>query len=105
MMEKNLTATLLLSCPDQRGLVSYISQFIFERGGNILDLDEHVDQEDRMFFLRVTWDMNGFSVHPDKLEEVFQSLTKKYDAHWFIRLNNNKRKLAIFVSKHNIKPS
>ena len=41
MSEKNLTATLLLSCPDRKGLVSLISNFIFERGGNILDLVEH----------------------------------------------------------------
>jgi formyltetrahydrofolate deformylase len=100
MTDKNLTATLLLSCPDRRGIVSQIAQFIFERNGNIVDLDEHVDDDDRMFFLRVTWDMKTFSVAPDRLEEVFQPIASEYRAKWFIRLNQNKRKIAIFVSKY-----
>jgi formyltetrahydrofolate deformylase len=100
MNEKNLTATLLLTCPDQRGIVSKIAQFIFERNGNIVDLDEHVDEEDHIFFLRVTWDLKTFSVHPDKLEEIFQPLAREYQATWSIRLNKNKRKIAIFVSKY-----
>jgi formyltetrahydrofolate deformylase len=100
MNDKNLTATLLLSCPDRRGIVSQIAQFIFERSGNIVDLDEHVDEDDHIFFLRVTWDMKTFSVPPDKLEEVFQPIASEYHAKWFIRLNKNKRKIAIFVSKY-----
>jgi formyltetrahydrofolate deformylase len=100
MNEKNLTATLLLTCPDQRGIVSKIAQFIFERNGNIVDLDEHVDEEDHIFFLRVTWDLKTFSVPPDKLEEIFQPLAREYQATWSIRLNKNKRKIAIFVSKY-----
>ena len=100
MKDKNLTATLLLSCPDRRGIVSQIAQFIFERSGNIVDLDEHVDEDDHIFFLRVTWDMKTFTVPPDKLEEVFQPIASEYQAKWFIRLNQNKRKMAIFVSKY-----
>lgn len=45
-MDNNKTATLLLSCPDRIGLVSRLSHFVFERRGNILDLDEHVDVDE-----------------------------------------------------------
>jgi formyltetrahydrofolate deformylase len=100
MKDKNLTATLLLSCPDRRGIVSKIAQFIFERDGNIVDLDEHVDEDDHIFFLRVTWDLKTFTVPPERLEEVFQPIANEYQAKWFIRLNQNKRKIAIFVSKY-----
>jgi formyltetrahydrofolate deformylase len=100
MNDKNLTATLLLSCPDRRGIVAQIAQFIFERGGNIVDLDEHVDEDEHVFFLRVKWDMKTFSVPSDKLEEVFQPIANEYQAKWFIRLNQNKRKIAIFISKY-----
>ena len=62
MKEKSLTAILLLSCPDKKGLVSRISNFIFEREGNILDLDEHVDIDQKMFFIRVAWDMKNFTI-------------------------------------------
>jgi formyltetrahydrofolate deformylase len=98
--EKNITAILLWSCPDKKGLVSRIAHFIFERGGNILDLDEHVDREEKMFFLRVAWDMSGFSIAPENLEETFQSLAKEFKAEWSIRLDRTKRRIAIFVSKY-----
>ncbi|RPI02994.1 MAG: formyltetrahydrofolate deformylase [Ignavibacteriae bacterium] len=100
MKEKSLTATLLLSCPDRRGIVAQIAQFIYERSGNIVDLDEHVDDDDHIFFLRVTWDMKTFTVPPEKLTEVFQPIAADYKAKWFIRLNKNKRRIAIFVSKY-----
>ncbi len=100
MPDKNLTAILLLSCPDRRGLVARISHFIFERGGNIIDLDEHVDSQEGQFFLRVAWDMQEFSVAPDDLEYAFLPMAKEFNAEWTIRLDRNKKRLAIFVSKY-----
>jgi formyltetrahydrofolate deformylase len=79
--------------------VSRISHFIFERGGNIIDLSEHVDADERLFFLRVAWDMTGFSIAPDDLADAFAPLAKEFDARWKIRLNQRKHRLAIFVSK------
>ena len=60
-MTGNNTAILLLSCPDRVGLVSRISHFVFERGGNILDLDEHVDVDTGTFFIRVAWGAGNVS--------------------------------------------
>ncbi len=100
MREENLTATLLLSCPDRKGLVSLISNFIFERGGNILDLVEHVNAQEQRFFLRVAWDMKEFSISPERLEEALLPMAKKFDAEWSIRLNRNRHRIAIFVSKY-----
>lgn len=94
------TATLLLSCADRRGLVARIAHFIFERGGNILDLNEHVDSTEKQFFLRVSWDMNQFSIAAEDLQEAFSPLGKEFNARWTIRINRNKRRLAIFVSKY-----
>ena len=37
------SATLLISCPDRKGLVASITEFIFKNEGNILHLDQHVD--------------------------------------------------------------
>ncbi|MCX7797239.1 MAG: formyltetrahydrofolate deformylase [Melioribacter sp.] len=96
----NDTATLILSCKDQKGLVARISQFIFQRGGNIVDLDEHVDIEDKMFFIRVEWDLSEMNISPEKFEEEFDSLAKEIDAKWEIKYSYNKHKLAIFVSKY-----
>jgi len=102
MSEETVTATLLLSCPDQRGLVARIAHFIFERGGNILDLDEHVDANEGLFFLRVTWDMQDFSLAGGKVSPAFQPLADEFQAEWMINLTSihNRRRLAIFVSKY-----
>ena len=98
--ERKLTAILLLSCKDQIGLVSRISHFIFERGGNILDLDEYVDPVEKQFFIRVSWDMNNFTVSPDELEEAITPLAREFKATWKIRFSGRKRNVAIFVSRY-----
>lgn len=100
MPENRLTATLLLTCPDRKGLVSLVSNFIFERGGNILDLVEHVNAEEQRFFLRVAWDMKEFSVSPEHLTEAFLPMAREFEAEWSIRLNRTRHRLAIFVSKY-----
>ena len=99
-MSQNVqSVTLLLSCADRTGLVSRIAQFIFERGGNITSLSEHVDANERLFFLRVAWDMTGSSTAPGDLEDAFAPLAREFDARWTIRLGQRRHRLAIFVSK------
>lgn len=97
MTEKNLTAILLLSCEDRIGLISRISHFIFEHGGNILNLDEHVDG--KHFFVRITWDMKNFSIPEPELTEAFAPLAKEFNAIWKINFTGKKMRVAIFVSK------
>ncbi|MCF8383088.1 MAG: formyltetrahydrofolate deformylase [Chlorobium sp.] len=93
-------AILLLSCPDRAGLVSRISHFIYERGGNILDLDEHVDTVEKMFFIRVSWSTANFSIPPAELDEAFSPLAKEFGASWKIRLGGRKMRIALFVSRY-----
>jgi formyltetrahydrofolate deformylase len=100
MNNEQLTAILLLSCPDRIGLVSRISHFIFERGGNILDLDEHVDTEEKDFSIRVAWDMRNFSISPSELKEALIPLAKEFNAAWEIKYLEQKANVAIFVSKY-----
>jgi|GEM_PF-2975786 len=73
-------AVLLLSCPDRRGLVSRLSLFIFERGGNIIDLDEHVDPVEGRFFIRILWSLEEFSIPEEELEEEFRPLAEELGA-------------------------
>ena len=100
MNTENLTAILLLTCPDRVGLVARISHFVFERGGNILDLDEHVDPEEKDFSIRVAWDMKNFSISPEELKEAVLPLAKEFKASWEIKYLEHKSKVAIFVSKY-----
>src|SRR5215471_9289466 len=54
--EMRSTAVLLISCPDQKGLVATVSDFIFRHGGNTLHTDEHTDAESVWFLMRVEFD-------------------------------------------------
>jgi len=98
-LEKN-TATLILSCSDQKGLVARISQFIFQRGGNIVDLDEHVDPDEKMFFIRVEWDLSELNISSEQFEKEFHVLADEINAKWEIKYSYNKHRIAIFVSKY-----
>ena len=99
MTDKNIIATLLFSCPDRVGLVSRISHFVFERGGNILDLDEHVDPDEQRFFIRVAWDLKNFSIPASDLEIAFFPLGNEFNATWKIYFSQKKKRIAVFVSK------
>jgi formyltetrahydrofolate deformylase len=100
LADTKLTALLLLSCPDNVGLVSRISHFIFERGGNILDLAEHVEQDDKRFSLRIAWDMKNFSIPPSDLNDAFTPLAREFNAQWNISFLEKRQRIAIFVSRH-----
>ncbi len=100
MPDKSLTAILLLSCPDRIGLVSRISHFIFERGGNIIDLDEHVATNEKIFSIRVAWDMKNFSLKPGEIDEAISPLAKEFNAVYKISFAEKKSNVAIFVSKY-----
>lgn len=100
MSGKNKKAILLFLCPDRKGLVSEISSFISNNGGNITDLDEHVDTEECVFFIRVEWELSDFSISVDELYKSFQPLAEKFNAVWKINFSDKRPKLAIFVSKY-----
>ena len=94
------SAILLVSCPDRTGLVANITEFIFKNGGNIIDLDQHVDIENKVFFMRVEWSLKDFSIPKDKIGEFFNTLiAEKFDMNWKIHFSDDVPNMAIFVSK------
>ncbi len=97
---KKHSATLLIHCPDRKGLVSTVTEFIFKNDGNILYLDQHVDTEHEAFFMRVEWDLANFAIPGDKIGEYFQTLiADKYDMQWNLYFSDEVLRMAIFVSK------
>ena len=93
-------ATLLFSSPDQKGLVSMITGFIAQYGGNIISLHEHVDSFDKSFFLRVVWDMGDFEIPEDEVKNAFHPIGKKFNANWNILFAGRKLRVAVMVSKY-----
>lgn len=100
MPKKNLTVILLLCCPDQPGLVSKISHFIFKRGGNILDLDEHVETDDQIFSIRIAWEIKNSKNIQTAIENDFKIVAESISADWKLKFLVEKQKTAIFVSKY-----
>ena len=93
-------AILLFSSPDQKGLVSMITGFIAQYGGNIISLHEHVDSFDKSFFLRVVWDMGDFEIPEDEVKNAFHPIGKKFNANWNILFAGRKLRVAVMVSKY-----
>ena len=93
------SATLLISSPDRRGLVAAITDFIFRRNGNILHLDQHVDTEHNIFFMRVQWDLSQFEISQDKIAPAFAPLAEQYQMDWRVHFSDERQRMAIFVSK------
>ena len=92
-------AVLLVSCPDRQGLIAAFSQFLNERDGNIVDLEQHVDIASQRFFMRVEWAMRGFSLERDRLPGAVRELAARYDATWSLHFTDKVPRLAILVSR------
>ena len=100
MSYNNNTAILLFTCKDKPGLVSKISQFIFERSGNIIDLEEHVERVEQVFSIRIAWDMQDSSLTKESVLNDFAKLASGFNADWHIHFLDRKHRVAIFVSKY-----
>ncbi len=94
------TAVLLMHCPDQPGIIAVITEFINANGGNILYLDQYVDRENSVFYMRVEWDLDNFGIPNDKISDYFQTLyAKRYDMTYKLSFSFRPQRMAIFVSK------
>jgi len=97
---KDLRATILIHCPDQPGLVAAVTDFIHVNGGNIIGLEQHVDKQEDVFFMRVEWDLQHFLIPKDKIAEFFQTMyANKYGMTFRLYFNDHKPRMAVFVSK------
>ncbi|MGB5259699.1 MAG: formyltetrahydrofolate deformylase [Gammaproteobacteria bacterium] len=94
------SAILLIHCPDQKGIVISITDFIFKNGGNILYLDQHVDTERQIFFMRIEWDLQDFVIADGKIDEYFEILVaKRFSMNWRLHFSYEVPRMALFVSK------
>jgi formyltetrahydrofolate deformylase len=92
-------ATLLVSCRDRTGLVSALSEFVFDNGGNILDADQHAEAETGMFFMRLCWDLAGFKLARTDIDAALSLLAKRFDLGWEVTFSDVRPRVAVFASK------
>ncbi|MDH5711963.1 MAG: formyltetrahydrofolate deformylase [Gammaproteobacteria bacterium] len=94
------SAVLLIHCPDKPGIVVAITEFIFKNDGNITYLDQHVDGERGVFFMRVEWSLDRFAIERGKIAEYFKTLVgTRYDMTFQLHFADEKPRMALFVSK------
>jgi formyltetrahydrofolate deformylase len=99
MTSPHNSATLLISCPDRKGIVAEVAQFLYKHNANILHADEHQDTERSIFFLRVEWDLADFALDEKLFQKQFGLLAKKFKMEWNVAYSYDKPKVALFVSK------
>lgn len=98
--QQSASAILLIHCPDSKGIVATVSEFIYKNNGNITYLDQHVDIVRKVFFMRIEWELDNFIIPDDKIGEYFDTLiAKKYDMQWQLHFSHEVPRMALFVSK------
>ncbi len=95
------TATLLISCPDQQGLVAKIANFIYANGGNVVHADQHRDEPSELFLSRIEWQLEGFNLKRELIGPAFDSIAKPLGATWQLHCSDVVSRMAIWVSKQN----
>lgn len=98
-MNKN-TAILLISCPDRKGLVAGIADFLYRHNANILHADQHQDSELGLFLMRVEWDLHDFDLEIGQFEQHFAPIAEKFQMQWRLAQSASRPRVAIFVSRY-----
>lgn len=93
------TATILLSCPDQQGLVAKIANFIYSNGGNIIHADQHTDFASGIFLTRIEWQLEGFNLPREVINPAFGAIAKPLNANWQLHFSDKIPRIAIWVTK------
>jgi formyltetrahydrofolate deformylase len=93
------TATLLVSCRDRTGLVAALSDFVFRQGGNILDADQHTDDESGLFFMRLRWALDGFALDRPTIGAAVDVLAKRFDLTYELTYSDERPRVVVFATK------
>ena len=93
--------TLVIQCQDQKGIIADVTQFIYSKKGNILYIDQYVDRENKAFFMRLESEFNQNKEGVDTINLSFKNgPAKKYDMTWSLYQQEEKHRMALFVSKY-----
>ena len=94
--------TLLIHCKDQKGIIAAITNYISKVEGNITYIDQHVDIEQNVFFMRLESEFTNTAISLDSIKTDFeQTIAKDFGMTWNFYDKEIKAKMALFVSKYN----
>jgi formyltetrahydrofolate deformylase len=93
--------TILIHCADQKGIIAAVTDFILKVEGNIIYIDQHVDVEQHVFFMRLECELTNKNNNLVSIKNVFEgSIAKNFAMSWEIHPKEQKLKMALFVSKY-----
>src|ERR1700755_1342366 len=95
-----LQATILVSCPDRRGLVAALAQLLYGHGVNILDADQHSDPQVNQFSQRIRVDLSEMHADRITLERAAREVAERFGMRMRIAYGDQQKRMAIFVSKY-----
>jgi formyltetrahydrofolate deformylase len=94
------TAILRIHCPDQRGIVARVTDFIHRNNGNIVALDQHTDRDEGRFFMRVEWELQNFELERDQIQPAFEfAIATPCKMTWKLHFSDYTPRMGLFVSK------
>ncbi len=93
------TAILLVDCPDRKGIVAAIADFLLTHNANVLHADQHQDADLGLFLTRIEWDLAEFDLDPARFGEKFAPVAERFQMRWRLELSASRPKMAIFVSR------
>lgn len=94
------SAILLISCPDRKGEVATIADFVYRHGGNILHADEHADEESGLFLMRVEFDPKDFIIDLADFGKSFTPIAETFAMTWRLAQSSHRPRMIILVSKY-----
>jgi formyltetrahydrofolate deformylase len=92
-------ATLLVACPDRKGIVASLAQLLYGHGANILDSDQHSDPVEGQFFQRIRFDLSSLLTDRHTLEAGIREVSQRFAMDWRLEYGNRTKRVAIFASK------
>ena len=99
MSSTSTVATLLVQCPDRKGLIAALAQLLYDHGANILQAQQHTESSEQMFFQRIRFDMAELDISRQALQDLLSIECERYKMRWRISYSDRPKRLAIFVSK------
>jgi formyltetrahydrofolate deformylase len=93
------TGTLLVGCPDRKGIVASLAQLLYGHGANILDSDQHSDPIEGLFFQRIRFDLSSLTTDRVSLEAGIREVGERFAMDWKVAYGNQIKRVAVFASK------
>src|SRR5438552_3435962 len=93
------SVVFLIDCPDQKGLVSRVSTFFYERGFNILQCQQYTNVKQNHYYMRLELDLAGLATSRRGLEEAFNELAQTLQMKWSVAYSDKIQRIAILVTR------